>query len=166
MMTPEETTPDTTPAESINYLLVQVSRLHRARADILLEPLGLYPGQPPVIIALHKTPGLTQGELAAQLRVTPATMTRLLQRLERAGFVTRQSDAIDQRISRFALTPTGEAIRVTMMTTLRQLEAETFAGLTPAELTVMRHLLERLRANLRAIMDEEQIQEQHHARNP
>ena len=153
-MTTGEVIPDEAPIESINYLLVQVSRLHRARADMRLEPLGLFPGQPPVINALHAQPGLTQGELAAQLRVTPATMTRLLQRLERTGFVTRQSDAIDQRISRFALTEAGEAIRTTMMATLRKLEAETFAGLTPAEHAVLRHLLERLRANLRAIMDE------------
>ncbi|HAJ36547.1 MAG TPA: MarR family transcriptional regulator [Chloroflexi bacterium] len=149
----DKATQDETPIESINYLLVQVARLHRARADMLLEPLGLYRGQPPVIIALHNTPGMTQGELATQLHVTPATMTRLLQRLERAGFVTRQSDADDQRISRFALTAAGEAIRMTMMATLRQLEAETFAGLTPAELAIMRQLLERLRTNLRARLD-------------
>ena len=142
------------PAESINYLLVQVSRLHRARADMLLEPLGLFTGQPPVIIALHKSPGMTQGELAAQLRVTPATMTKLLQRLERAGFVARRNDSADQRISRFVLTAAGEAIRTTMLATLRALEAETFAGLTPAEHTLLRHLLERLRANLRSFMDE------------
>jgi DNA-binding MarR family transcriptional regulator len=153
-MTTDAATPGEAPTESINYLLVQVSRLHRVRADMRLEPLGLFPGQPPVIIALHNNPGLTQGELAAQLRVTPATMTRLLQRLERAGFVARQSDRADQRISRFALTDAGEAIRTTMMATLRALEAETFAGLTPAEHTALRHLLERLRANLRHVVDE------------
>lgn len=154
-MTTDEVVQGEAPDETIDYLLVQVGRLHRARADMLLEPFGLFRGQPPVIIALYASPGLTQGELAAQLRVTPATMTRLLQRMERAGFVARQSDAGDQRIFRFTLTVAGEAIRTTMMATLRKLEAETFAGLTPAEHAVLRHLLERLRANLRTVMDEQ-----------
>jgi hypothetical protein len=38
--------------ESLDFLLVQICRLHHARAHTLLEEFGLYRGQPPVLYAL------------------------------------------------------------------------------------------------------------------
>lgn len=135
--------------ETIDYLLAQVCRLHRERAGAILEAVGLFRGQPPVLMSLHGEDGQTQGDLAAHLRVAPATMTKMLQRLERAGFVQRRPDAVDQRISRVYLTDAGRAVRSEMMVALGTLEAETFAGLDAAQLLQLRGLLERLRTNLR-----------------
>ena len=53
-----------------------------------------------VLCALWQEEGLTQTELAERLAVRPATVTNLLQRLERKGLVRRVPDADDQRVSR------------------------------------------------------------------
>lgn len=74
--------------ESIDYLLAQICRLHRIRAHALLEDLGLYRGQPPVLRALWEREGLTHSELAARLHVQPATITKMIQRMERTGFAS------------------------------------------------------------------------------
>ena len=116
--------------DPIDYLLSQVSHLHHARATQLLEGLGLYRGQPPLLRALWEQEGLTQADLAERLKVTPATITRMLQRMERAGFLARQPDASDQRISRVYLTDAGRAIQSEAEAIFRQMEAETFAGRT------------------------------------
>jgi MarR family transcriptional regulator, organic hydroperoxide resistance regulator len=140
--------------DSIDYLLAQVCRLHRERADTLLEAIGLFRGQPPLLMTLHEKDGLPQGELAARLHVAPATMTKMLQRMARSGFVERRVDADDQRISRVYLTEAGRAVRDAMLTALGTLETETFAGLDAAELAALRGLLERLRANLHRTVQE------------
>ena len=160
------TEPDSVPAaplplpepETIDYLLAQVCRLHRERAGTILEAVGLFRGQPPVLMSLHEADGQTQGDLAAHLRVTPATMTKMIQRMERAGFVQRGPDVADQRISRVYLTDAGRAVRSEMMAGLGTLEDETFAGLDAAERAVLRGFLERLRANLRGVVAEQSME--------
>jgi len=136
-------------SESIDFLLAQICRLHHGRAHTLLEGIGLYRGQPPLLTILHQEEGLTHGDLAARMAVTPPTMTKMIQRMERAGFVRRQPDAGDQRVSRVYLTDAGRAVRSEMLTVLGALEAEAFAGFTPKELDQMRHFFLQIRDNLK-----------------
>ena len=58
--------------ESLDWLFVQVSKLHHARAHKLLDALGLYRGQPALLRALWERNGRTHGELAQRLHVQPA----------------------------------------------------------------------------------------------
>ncbi|MFT4040910.1 MAG: MarR family transcriptional regulator [Thermomicrobiales bacterium] len=49
-------------------------------------------------------------ELARRQRVTPAVITKLVDRLERRGYVLREPDPGDRRRLRLALTPAGQRI--------------------------------------------------------
>jgi MarR family transcriptional regulator, organic hydroperoxide resistance regulator len=147
--------PDPQP-ENLDFLLAQVCHLHHFRANELLEALGLYRGQPPVLRALWEQEGLTHSELAERLRNTPATITKMLQRMEKAGFVLRKPDAADQRVSRVYLTDAGRAIQSQVQAVFQQMEAETFAGFAPDEGILLRQYLLRLRQNLSAASDDEQ----------
>jgi DNA-binding MarR family transcriptional regulator len=53
----------------------------------------------------------SQRELAAVSRVTEQTMCRVLDRLVRLGYVTRERDLEDRRRSRIAITPAGATAR-------------------------------------------------------
>ncbi|MBE0697355.1 MAG: MarR family transcriptional regulator, partial [Anaerolineaceae bacterium] len=75
------------PPDSLDYLLANICHLHHTRAHQRLEGLGLYRGQPPVLRALWLQEGLTQTELAEKMKITPATMTKMLQRMEKTGFI-------------------------------------------------------------------------------
>ena len=134
--------------ESIDHLLAQVCRLHHSRARELLEELGLYRGQPPVLHALWEREGLTHSELADLLQVQPATITKMIQRMERTGFVQRRSDPEDQRVSRVYLTETGRTIHEDVQQVLRSLEKETFAGFNPQERISLQRFLIQMRENL------------------
>jgi MarR family transcriptional regulator, organic hydroperoxide resistance regulator len=135
-------------SESLDFLIANISHLHHARAEQLLEALGLYRGQPPVLYTLWKREGMTQAELAENLRVTPATMTRMLQRMEKTGFISRRPDEADQRITRVYLTDAGRAVRSELEGGWARMEAETFAGFSAEEQEVLRGWLARMRANL------------------
>lgn len=141
-------------AKSMDHLLAQVCHLHHHRARQLLEALGLYRGQPPVLFALWEQEGLTHTELAEWLQNTPSTVSKMLQRMERAGFIVRQPDAEDQRVSRVYLTEAGRAIRSDVQDVFRATEAETFAGFTLEERVLMRRFLLQLRDNLRRALGE------------
>jgi MarR family transcriptional regulator, organic hydroperoxide resistance regulator len=140
--------------QTIDFLLAQVSRLHHTRVHQLLEGLGLYRGQPRVLHILWDQDGLTHKELAEIMQITPATITRMIQRMEKAGFVQRRPDPADQRISRVYLTEAGRAVQAQVEATWQQMERDDFIGFTPGELEVLRGFLRRIRANLEKAIGE------------
>jgi DNA-binding MarR family transcriptional regulator len=140
--------------DNIDFLLGQICKLHHARAHTLLEDLGLYRGQPPMLHALWEQEGLTHSELAVRLHVQPATITKMIQRMEKAGFVERRDDPEDQRVSRVYLSEAGHAIRAKVEQVWHQLGRETFAGLTPEEQETLYRLLRIIRQNLLYVYEE------------
>jgi MarR family transcriptional regulator, organic hydroperoxide resistance regulator len=136
------------PSQSLDFLLAQVARLHHHRAHELLDELRLYRGQPPVLLALWEQDGLTHRELAQKLEITPATITRMIQRMEKSGFVERRPDRRDQRISRVHLTEAGQHIRARLQAVFDQMELEDFTGFTLEERGLLRTFLLRIRDNL------------------
>jgi len=134
--------------EGVNRLLIQVGRQHFIRLHALMEEIGLYRGQPPLLHLLWETEGGTPSDLAARLHIRPATMTRMLQRLEQAGFVERRPDPTDQRYLRVYLTAAGRAIRTAGCERERQVGTELLAGFTPQEQAQLADFLARVRDNL------------------
>jgi DNA-binding MarR family transcriptional regulator len=70
---------------------------------------GLTMPQLRIMFLLFESDGQSAGELAAAMRVTPATMTGLTDRLVRQQLIERQPDSRDGRIVRVFLTPAGRA---------------------------------------------------------
>jgi DNA-binding MarR family transcriptional regulator len=135
-------------AQATDFLLAQICRMHHGRARELLHGIGLFRGQPRVLDVLHDEEGLTHTELATRLQVAPATVTKMLQRMEKAGFLVRQPDPEDQRVSRVYLTDAGREIRTEMRTRLDRLAQDTLAGLTVEERALLRRLLLQVHENL------------------
>jgi DNA-binding MarR family transcriptional regulator len=135
-------------AESLDHLLAQVCRLHHSRARAFFETIGLYRGQPPLLGALWEREGRAHTELAARLHVTPATISKMIQRMEKAGFVVRRPDPEDQRVSRVYLTDAGRAIHSEVQHAMRAMEAEAFDGFTLEERVLLRRFLLQIRENL------------------
>ncbi|WAC66777.1 MarR family transcriptional regulator [Agrococcus sp. SL85] len=77
----------------------------------VLEPLGLSHPQYLVMLALWGGAPVSLRELSASLRLEPATLSPLLQRLEAAGLVTRERRADDARTLDVGLSAQGAALR-------------------------------------------------------
>ncbi len=133
---------------SLGQLIPEVCRLHHTRSQALFSSIGLYRGQPFLLAVLWEEEGLAHSELAARMHVTPATITKMLQRMEEAGFVHREPDPDDQRVSRVYLTEQGRVVRQRVADIWETLENESFAGLTAEERETLRGLLARVRDNL------------------
>jgi DNA-binding MarR family transcriptional regulator len=133
---------------SLNFLLIEVCKLHYANSHELLEQIGLYRGQPPLLQILGHQEGLSHSELARQLHVKPSTITQMIKRMEQAGFVQRRRDAEDERVSRVYLTELGRSIQVDLDRVQGIIEAGTFAGFSQAEREQVARFLARMRHNL------------------
>jgi DNA-binding MarR family transcriptional regulator len=140
--------PPAPPADApLDALIVQICRRHHRRAHDLLETLGLYRGQPRLLHVLWDREGCTHSELAERIHVRPATITKMLSRMEEAGFVERRKDPEDHRISRVYLTAAGRDIQERVHQVWQQLEREALAGFTPDERTLLQGFLTRIRDN-------------------
>jgi DNA-binding MarR family transcriptional regulator len=131
--------------ERISLLLMQVAKAHRARMGEGLAGLGLHLGQETVLMQLWEEEGLTQSQLVERLGVEPPTVTKMLQRMERAGFVTRREDVRDARVSRVHLTPRGRKLEASVRAVARRAEEQLVKRLSPEERSELRRLLRTLR---------------------
>jgi DNA-binding MarR family transcriptional regulator len=136
-----------------------VARLHRlahqlrVRADALLEPHGLTQGEFDVLTALRRSPGddgMTPGALAAGVLVSSGGMTKRLDALERAGWISRRRSPRDGRSVRVVLTDSGRTRLDALLPAYFATEAETLDGLDPAERNGLADLLRELSLRLDA----------------
>ena len=134
--------------EPLVQLLMQICRLNRRRMHALLDEIGLYRGQPHVLSALWDQEGLTHSELAHRLHRSAATMTNMIKRMEKAGFVARRPDPADERVSRVYLTDAGRAIQDRVQRVWREIEEQSFAGFEDQERDLLQGYLGRIRDNL------------------
>ena len=96
----------------IGFLISDVARLMRTAFDRRVRALGLTRSQWLVINRLHRRPGATQSELAEMLEVEKATAGRMVDRMEKKGWVVRRADAGDRRVNRLHLTQEALLIQV------------------------------------------------------
>jgi DNA-binding MarR family transcriptional regulator len=74
---------------------------------LVWSEIGITTTQLRVMFLIREMPGVTAGELAAQLRVTPPTVSGIVDRLVRLGLVRREEDPSDRRLVRNHLTEDG-----------------------------------------------------------
>lgn len=125
--------------------------LHRARAAIFgranaesVSELGISLPQLLVLFALPKEGSRRPSELALELDVDAAAVTRLVERLSTVGFVARVPDPEDGRSRRVAITPAGAALRARGSSALARANGAIAAPFTPEELATVARFLEHV----------------------
>jgi DNA-binding MarR family transcriptional regulator len=124
--------------------LIGTAKRARRLVAARLEPLGIHPGQDRLLSELWLEDGLSQTELIERLSVEPPTVTGTVQRLERDGFVRREPDPRNRRVSRVFLTERGRELESPVRETWRDIEAELTRGLSPPEAKTLHELLGRV----------------------
>lgn len=119
------------------------------RLEEELNKIGLYRGQPALLFILWKNDGLTQKELCTRLCIAPATITKMVKRLETCGFVERKSDKNDLRVSRIHLTSKAYEVMETIKIVYMDFEENCFKGLSEEEKNIFSNMLARINNNLK-----------------
>ena len=143
--------------ESMMASFGKVVRLHFIRTHAMMEKIGLYPGQHPLLFILREEPdGLSQKEIAARMSVKPATIAVMIHRMEKSGYVVRKHDETDRRVSRVFITDSGRKIVDQLAKDRIQLEEECFQGFSEQEMAQFQAMLDRVAKNLQAVTGLEQ----------
>ena len=77
----------------------------------LLEPLGLTYTQYIAMMAFWEHKTLTVGRLGELLHLDSGTLTPVLKKMEKAGWIRRERGRSDERQTIVTITPDGEALR-------------------------------------------------------
>jgi DNA-binding MarR family transcriptional regulator len=133
---------------TFNYLVADISRLTTASFTHRVRDLGLSRAQWVLMAALYRSEKMNQGQLADVLGVAPISVGRMVDRMQRDGWVEREPVPEDRRAYRVKLTERARKLRPRLRRIAAETEAEALDALSPAEREAVMHGLARIRAAL------------------
>ena len=132
----------------LGYLISDTGRMIRKAFDERARGMGVTRQQWRVLLLLRRHPGIKQAPMAELLEVEPISLSRMIDRLQDAGFVERRADPNDRRAWCLYLTDKAEPVLARIRHVADDLHIQMLEGLTQEQLSTMRNLLEQIRTNL------------------
>lgn len=136
------------PEQSLGFHCSLTFKVFRQAMEKRLQGSGVRPVHFIALAHLVALGPLTQNELGEQLFITPPSTARLVDRMERDGWVERRADPQDRRMKRVALTGQAEAVWQEIACCARDVMHQAYAGIEPAEIEGAIRVLARIRQNL------------------
>jgi DNA-binding MarR family transcriptional regulator len=125
------------------YGLLVAGAVRWARVDLTMPQLK-------VLLLLGERGSARVSWLAEQMAVSPPNITGILDRLERRGWIGRQSDRVDRRVVRVVLTEAGRAVLTELCSASAERSAPCLQGLPAASRRQLKASLDELATALRA----------------
>jgi len=142
----------------IGYLISDVARMMRTVFDRRVRRLGLTRAQWLVLTRLHRRPGASQSELAEMLEVEKATAGRMIDRLERNGWVERRADATDRRVNRLYLTAEANRVQVSLRAISEQTVDDALVSLSADDRSQLTVFMNQVKTTLQAMTEIDRIE--------
>ncbi|EHR50356.1 transcriptional regulator [Saccharomonospora marina XMU15] len=136
--------PHAVPSGRVGFLLARAGGRAIRNLNRALEPFGLRSRHYTVLSASAEQGGLSQRELGEVLGVDPSAVVSLVDDLERAGLVRRDSHPDDRRTRVVVVTEAGRSTLDTTRELARGVDDELLAGLSEDERRTLERLLLRL----------------------
>lgn len=137
--------------KALGFNLHRVDLLMRRELMRALADYGMTPEQWQIMAALWEEPGpLNQNRVAAITLKDKHSVSRIIARLERNGWIEKRSDASDARAVSLHLTPKGRALQREAPERLCRAFTRVHQALTPSELDALMAALRKLRRVLEA----------------
>ncbi len=126
------------------YLLARASHLISAEFHVVVRRARLPVMQWRVMAALADGQSASIGEVAAIVLAPQSTLTRVAERMVKAGTLLRASDTEDRRITRIKLTAAGLKLARKLVAQAREHEAAVLATVSAADAATLKRILGRL----------------------
>jgi len=144
------TTPSLAVAEAVMQALRRISRAIELHSHSLASRYGLTVPQLAVLKELGAGGGRSVGELTRAVHLSQATVTGILDRLQRRGLIERRRGKADKRKVHVWLTRSGQATLQRSPPLLHENFLEAFGGLRDWEQTQILSTLQRVVAMMEA----------------
>jgi DNA-binding MarR family transcriptional regulator len=141
----------TTDKNTFGIIVTDVTRLMRKHFDRRAVRFGLTRAQWRALKRLSHSEGMSQSDLAEMIEMEPIAVGRVIDRLQKAGFVERRADPSDRRAWRLYLTARAHAVVDDMESISSSLFRDAQKGISAADLKTMISVLGRMKDNLNAL---------------
>lgn len=131
------------PADMVGPRITHLSKIIRRIFNESLAEQGLFSGQQDILFAVISKEGITLGELAKRLGVSPATASVSVKRMEKAGFIIKKEDKDNARIIRLYPTEKAKSAPEKTREKMESLESVIKKGMTEEEQKQLAYLLEK-----------------------
>ena len=130
------------------------SLMVRCRFRLNGKPDELHPGQMGILITLAKNGCCNQRTLVRQMNCSTASVNTSIKRLEKSGYVKKETDPEDLRSTRIALTEAGKALAEQSISCMKEIGEIQLDGFSQEEIEQLITFQNRIMANMERFLEE------------
>ena len=134
--------------ENIGLLIHDVARLLRVLYDRRMASIGLTRSQWWLLTYLFFKDGINQSELGILMDMEKAPLSRLLDRMEKKGWVIRKNESKDRRTKNIYLSESIKPLISSMRDKAAEYRSESLSILTDKERNKLKDILQILKQDL------------------
>ena len=131
-------------------MLSLVSKIHEKGNRFIIEELknngaeGLVPSHGEILVCLYRNGKMTMKDIANCIHRTKPTVTVLVDKLEKLGYLKREASDEDSRSTNIALTQKGKDFQATFEKISEELNKMLYKNLSPEESKLIEKLLRKV----------------------
>ena len=129
------------------FWLTQVTAARDLQLASALKRFGMRVPEWRALAALYARRRCTMSELAELAAIDRTTLTRTVDRMEEARWLTRLADGDDMRVTRLSLTAAGQKLFGRIWPRVEQLNRAAIAGIPPDAVQALRSTLAQMKRN-------------------
>lgn len=134
--------------DRLGFIIHDAARLMRKRFEQRGAQHGLSAAQWRLLVRVVKEPGVSQVRLAELLEVEPISVSRLIDRMEEAGWIERRADQSDRRVRTIFPTARSSKAFDDIKSVAGEVYEEALAGLPDEKRRILVEGLNTIIANL------------------
>lgn len=123
----------------------------------MYQEFDLNRSQAAILFTLHRRKSISQKELARELNMTAPSITSAIQKMEREGYITRETDQHDQRVMRLTLAERGKSCIQSVKDVGERMDEIILGGMSLEEQLLFRRLMLQVKDNLEKYERKEEV---------
>ena len=134
----------------MSAILSLISNIHEKGNRFIIEELknngaeGLVPSHGDILVCLYKNGKMTMKDIANCIHRTKPTVTVLVDKLEKLGYLKREASDKDSRFTNIVLTQKGEDFQTTFEKISKDLNEMLYKNLSNKEVEILEELLRKV----------------------
>jgi len=140
-------------------LFMYANNHHRRIIDKKISKIGIYRSQHMLLMYLSNHQFISQKEIADAFEISTASVAVSLKKLEKGGFIKKETNQSDNRLNKVNITSKGLEVIEASHQIFKNVNAEVFKGFTKDEINLMIGYWERLCSNMTDV-EKEMYQEE------
>ncbi len=131
------------------HLFVKTDRLRRKYIEKEIKTMGIHRSQHVILMYIAKHEGKPcQKEIAERFEISPAAVAVSIKKLEKNGYISRNTSKDDNRFNELKLTDKGEEIIKRSSEVFDRVDKKTFENFNDEEIEQFTYLLEKIDKSL------------------